>query len=245
MSIAIASVYCENIRSELLRLQYHLGYPSKSNIRCPIFQQDKIIYIRALPQDAVIPTMPIKSLPLILHDADIRTFLHDNHEGCGWVVKPPFCTNGEGLKFCKTVEKVIQALKLLSRTICSRKGIPYLLLQPCLDNRKEYKVVCLNGHPKYISNHSRGSKGRKFCNEEEVKAFAFNVLQSISHRDDFIINMLCRVDVMTYKGRMVVNELESFEAATPGPRDSEAQVVPFLVEFWQHQLMLLANELMC
>jgi hypothetical protein len=49
---------------------------------------------------------------------------------------------------------------------------------------------------------------------------------------------------MCYQGRYVVNELESFEALFSGPRDHEDVVIPFLVGFWKHQLMLAAISLL-
>jgi hypothetical protein len=91
--------------------------------------------------------------------------------------------------------------------------------------------------------HSRSGTGTAFGIEQEIMEFAGSILANYSVEES-IVDMLCRVDVMCYQGKYVVNELESFEALFSGPRDHEDVVIPFLVEFWKHQLMLAAISLL-
>lgn len=219
----------------------HIGFPGAGTIGCSIFQQDKFGYLGALPTGCVIPTYRVE-LPLNLNEDELKAFLREHTEGCGWVVKPPFCTNCEGVTFCKTAEDVYGVLHSMEETFFER-DLPYLMVQPTLVNRKEYKVVCLKRVPKYISMHSRSGTGTAFGNEQEIMEFARRILVDYSVEES-IVDMLCRVDVMCYQGRYVVNELESFEALFSGPRDHEDVVIPFLVEFWKHQLMLAAISLL-
>jgi len=240
---------CREIRHELQRLSNHIGFPTGLNLSCPIFLQDKLSYIRSLPQHHVIPSYCV-SLPLVtplrdFEEVGLINFLSNHSEGCGWVVKAPFTTNGEGVSFCKTKEDVLEALRRDQKKFAPR-DINYLIVQPCLENAKEYKVVCLGGHPQYISKHSRSGKGSAFSTRHEVMTFARKMLTIISENNQsVIVNMLCRVDVMMYKDKLVVNEFESFEALYSGPGDHEYMVTPFLIEFWKHKLMLAANELLC
>jgi hypothetical protein len=244
---------CSSIFAELARLRNHVGFPALGSIGCPVFQQDKFRYISSLPRDRIIPTEKIL-LPLS-NEGEISfaerealfKFLELTTEGSGYVVKAPFSTNGEGVSFCRSKEEVLHTIYIMAGKFDGR-AFGYLMVQPCLKNKRECKVVCLNGMPKYISKHSRSSKGTSFKGilREDIMAFAQDMLFYFrSHVEESIVNMLCRVDVMMYNGRLVVNELESFEAQFTGPRNVEAQVIPFLVDFWKHQIMLAANEVLC
>jgi len=48
-----------DIYNELQRLYYHPGFPSKCHLQCPIFTQDKMKYIEALPSGLMMPTFKI------------------------------------------------------------------------------------------------------------------------------------------------------------------------------------------
>jgi len=84
----------------------------------------------------------------------------DNEEkiGCGWVIKAPFTTNCEAVKFPKSFDSMQQYMRILSRKYFGH--IPYLMIQPCMYNRKEYKVVALNNVPTYIASIATG-RGKK------------------------------------------------------------------------------------
>ena len=95
--------------------------------------------------------------------------------------------------------------------------IPYALLQVCLLNRREYRVVAVNGKVAFISiNNLARNRGKAFSNQDDILMFAQRALDMLKVRclgamTDFII----RIDVMINNyGVLVVNEFESFEAAT-------------------------------
>ena len=168
---------CTDIIDEIQRLRSHDGFPSGENINCPVFLQDKFVYIKALEKfglcipsyQAFLPDYPAESTesyayrvkktdtkrtPLCNHQRNVDNkalkpldvFLDDVNEGNGWVVKYPFVTNSEGIKFCHNKSSVIQMIlreRLKYSHIWGR--IPYAIIQPKLFNRKEYKVVLLGG----------------------------------------------------------------------------------------------------
>lgn len=49
----------DELYSELERLKYHSGFPSNEDIFCPIWRQDKIEYLRALPPRYILPTCQV------------------------------------------------------------------------------------------------------------------------------------------------------------------------------------------
>lgn len=57
-----------------------------------------------------------------------------NSEGCGWVVKAPFTTNGAYVKFGNTLEDIVAIIE--SAKIKFENLIPYVMLQPKMMNRK-------------------------------------------------------------------------------------------------------------
>ena len=53
---------------ELQRLKYHVGFPHKDELCCPIFTQDKWQYLQALPSSAIMATYKIPIYPGISFD---------------------------------------------------------------------------------------------------------------------------------------------------------------------------------
>ncbi len=53
----------------------------------------------------------------------------------------PYTTNREFVKYAKTAEDILRYV-LLAREIYGTR-VPYAMIQPCLQNKKEYKVVAL------------------------------------------------------------------------------------------------------
>lgn len=45
--------------SNLQRLKGHPGFPTGENLRCPIFLQDKFVYLRAMPHKLCLPTLKV------------------------------------------------------------------------------------------------------------------------------------------------------------------------------------------
>ena len=145
-------------------------------------------------------------------------FTIQNNEGCGWVLKAPFTTNSEHVRFPKSFDALMECLMTCSR---DQSRFPYIIIQPCLYNRKEMKVVCFGGKPLYVSKSSakRSSDGtnRSISIKPHGKLFEFveNAMQCyLTHCPYAILDGLFRVDVMQTKDKeYVVNEFESLEAA--------------------------------
>lgn len=101
--------------------------------------------------------------------------------------------------------------------------LPYVMLQPFLLNNLEHKVVCFNGKALYEANIDNSNKpgGRKqtFPNGiTKVDRFrlAEEVIRTLRVKCPFAeLSSLVRVDIFycDYLNKMVVNELESLEAA--------------------------------
>lgn len=50
----------ESIYSELQRLRYHPGFPNMASLECPMFTQNKILYLKALPDSMILPSFKIR-----------------------------------------------------------------------------------------------------------------------------------------------------------------------------------------
>lgn len=163
----------------------------------------------------------------------------------GWVVKAPFTTNCHYVKFPKTIDKVIKLIKNApEHQVVGFNQIPYLMVQPCMHNRKEYKVVMLNHHPIYVSSLSNSNKRSKsgICkafggegnDKQELLAFCAAQLTELKNNcPSAITDGLFRVDVFqNFDGTMVVNEFESLEAAHFGTPGQEIKVSDFLFRYW-------------
>ena len=159
----------------------------------------------------------------------IHEFLRNEDIGNGWVVKAPFTTNSHGVRFCSAssgdaVWRTIQALSTLMGSI-----VPYVILQPRLRNKKEYRFLCLDGKVVYkVLKNADSSKGTSFAGAHD---FAQSALLTLSERvPSCMSRFMVRVDVMELDGKLVVNEFESFEALFTGK--GEHATVMFLSEFW-------------
>jgi hypothetical protein len=139
-----------DVLEALKRLKDHNGFPMGNSLTCPVFLQHKFDYLASLPKFMTCPTLPMKFGRLSSdHLRDLEWFMQGHDEGRGWVVKMPFVTNCEGLQYCHSPERVI---KMVEHTIqCFHGRVPYLMIQPCLANKREYKVVVLNGEAKYLA----------------------------------------------------------------------------------------------
>ena len=139
--------HCCDVFKELERLRDHPGCPSSHELKCPVFTQDKYLYLESLPQI----TNPTLRIPLPFSSQDgqcmeikqrIREFIEAGYdEGEGFVLKPPFETNcgARLLKVCTASQGHIHKnLDVLSYNCYPR--LDYVMLQPKMKNRKEYKV---------------------------------------------------------------------------------------------------------
>jgi hypothetical protein len=217
---------CDDLFPLLEQLRDHPGWPSGDQISCPIFTQDKYEYLSALPT-LTNPTLKVM-LPFNSSDQnyshtmrEIREFVAmDYKENEGFVVKPPFETNcgPHLLKFCKQsagVDAVFRAVEMLSGNCYPR--LPYVMIQPTMRNRKEYKVVLFNGKYQYVNYKPKTpthSHAFSYEPHERLRRFAEYAVSELKVCcPGAITDGLVRVDVFqTATKSLVVNEFESLEA---------------------------------
>jgi len=223
---AMSNWNCDDLFPLLEQLRDHPGWPSGDQLSCPIFTQDKYEYLSALPT-LTNPTLKVM-LPFNSSDqkyshtmCEIREFIAiDYKENEGFVVKPPFETNcgPHLLKFCKQsagVSGVFRAVEMLSNNCYPR--LPYVMIQPTVRNRKEYKVVLFNGKYQYVNNKPKTpphSHAFSYEPHERLRRFAEYAVSELSVCcPGAITDGLVRVDVFqTATKSLVVNEFESLEA---------------------------------
>jgi hypothetical protein len=161
-------------------------------------------------------------------------------------LKLPFTTNGEGLKFCKTTGDVINQARKNAADFGHRMS--YSMLQPCLANRKEYKVTVVDGKATFVADiNQRASLGEPFSQapHRELKAFAeqcCDILESCC--DGALIHPLLRVDIMQTRNGIVVNEFESIEACFYSKQFDkfELQTHDYLRQYWTQTITFLVTE---
>ena len=173
------------------------------------------------------------------------------NDSAGWIVKAPFTTNSHYIRFCHFIEEVLQCLNSASEDLtvgfCQ---IPYLMVQPCLYNRREYKVVCIKGDPYYIAKIGcdtlKCSNGinKAFIdkkNPAELFEFCKQALAEYKTRCPYsITDGLFRIDVLQMRsGKFVVNEFESLEATyydSSASGNKEFKVRSFIEEYWDREI---------
>ena len=231
------------IKELLGTMMNHIGWPSGRHLQCPVFTQDKIEYIRSC-HEVTIPTLKIDFGMDVT--GEILKFTEQYDEGHGWILKLPFTTNGEGLKFCKTVGDIFNGIRINALEFGGR--LSYSMLQPCLANRKEYKIIILQGHAKYVADISqRKNCGTPFSDSPHtnLKKLAEKVCEIFEARcAGALVLPLLRVDIMKSKNGLVVNELESLEACYFSKQFDEFEAATYvgLQTFWKENIMLLVQE---
>ncbi len=129
--------------------------------------------------------------------------------------------------------------------------IPYVMIQACMFNRKEYKVVLAEGKAVYlasIAGHNKkvstGGINKSFSSRphHDLMEFAENVVIEVKSVCPFMItDGLFRVDVFEKLDHSyVVNEFEGFEANYPaGNNDANLNfgVTDFLRTYWSHKIV--------
>lgn len=171
-----------------------------------------------------------------LINSSVRFIRSTKHENCGWVVKMPFTTNSMSIRYCKDLDAIMSAIDGFATEFEGRNH--YTMLQPCLANKREYKVVCHNKVPIYIGNIGT-AKGKSFAHYQDVMQFAKTAINELLfHCPSVLIDGLFRVDIMsTVTGRFVVNEFESIEANSSSKNFySQIQTSTFLQQYWIRQL---------
>lgn len=164
-------------------------------------------------------------------------------EGEGWVVKFPYTTNRNGLRYVHNVEQLISTL--YARYEQFGTIIPYAMLQPCMANKREYKLVYLNGQFSHFASNS--SQGKAFLTDSQAREraiiFGHDVIKLIKTQcSAAVTDGLMRVDIFrNCYGNYVVNELESLEASHWGSagtkgKANEDRVHVFLLNYWKEKL---------
>jgi len=144
---------------------------------------------------------------------------------------------------CKTLEMVISTIESYPVTA---SGIPYCMVQPRLENTKEYKIVFIGETFSHTIPNAKGT-GEGFCEEPILRAFAEAALVSIkSSCAETITDGLFRVDIMKRaNGNLVVNEFESLEAIAYSKmhHSHEQLIVSFLENYWTDIIVKIIHEL--
>lgn len=232
------------IQEYLLTLRGRIGWPEGKHLTCPVLTQDKHQYIKSCHM-ITLPTLKIDFAKADFID-DVKEFIKRHNEGCGWVLKLPFTTNGEGLKFCKSLEDIIRMARKNAQDFGHRMS--YSMLQPCLENRKEYKVCIFDGKATFVADiNQRSGIGIPFSTapHTDIKIFAeqaCEVLESLC--EGALALPLLRVDIMQTRNGIVVNEFESVEACFFSKRFDtfELQAQNFLREYWVSTISSLVTE---
>lgn len=229
------------LEEELWRLSDHKGFPTGKNLKCPVFLQDKIRYIRAVPQYTN-PTLRVilnKRGQFESSRATIALFMAKTNYEKGWVVKMPYTTNCEYIKICRDLVEVIDALRAACSIYFGR--IEYAMLQPCMRNRREYKVVMFNKQPQYIAGISQNpASARAFIGPKDgskywIFKFAENAVRELEKCcPEAITDGLLRVDIFqNVENKLVVNEFESLEANISCKNiNKQLQTVDHMRQYW-------------
>jgi hypothetical protein len=172
----------------------------------------------------------------------------NEENGCGWVIKAPFTTNSESVRYPKSFEAMQGFMRSLSSKYYGH--LPYLMIQPCMYNRREVKIVALNNQPVFKAGISTGFNSRSKSGiskvfgdiKEDILPFASQALQKFRDAVPFAItDGLFHIDIFqTAAGQMVVNEFESldavYESRVPG---GDAATYNFLQNYWHEKIQSL------
>ncbi len=252
--------HVKDLETQLQRLRGHRGFPNSDNLACPIFLQDKYKYIQTVPEHCN-NTLRVNLVECCEFDSQtcemIKQFMRDNHEEncktgecCGWVVKAPWTTNCDFVKYPKSESQVFRWLKFCCEEFYHI--MPYIMLQACMSNRKEYKVIMLNREPVYLAESIGQNIGKSFSLYPHLNLFTFakRALDTLCERLPCVLSDgLVRVDIFRNKdGMFVVNEFESLEANYYSKNDKgmldEVMTRTFLYKYYAVKLNRYAKELL-
>lgn len=116
----------------------------------------------------------------------------------------------------------------------------YVMLQPCMKNKNEDKVVLVGLKPFYIADKNiNPRRGHRTADVDELFEFAVRAAKLLKQRNpNFLSDGLVRVDIFrNSNGHLVVNEIESLEANySKQPLELEMQVTVALAAYWENIL---------
>lgn len=175
------------------------------------------------------------------YDSQSR-FVTDNSDENGFVVKMPYTTNSEFIKFAKDYAQVLEHIALAARQYAER--VCYTMVQPCMHNRQEYRVVVLGGQAQYLATVEKKAKGadtHKFSVSPHTSLFEFaeNAVRALRMRcPEAIADYIMRVDIFQRKdGRLVVNEFESLEACIYSAKNGETKAKTWMAVYLHEKLI--------
>lgn len=259
-----------NIYATLFSTLYcHEGFPYGPLLRCPVFTQDKYEYLRRFPDSLTLPTLKIPMFKGSMEDVElykVETMVKDFMKGQSadqkYIVKAPFVTNKQHYQsHASSFESIMTALNAvyadqhvkISRRKCYE--IPYMMLQCRVPDSTEPKLAFIGGQFSHFCGHRKGTAGSRGVikslpshSQQDIIAFAETVVTIMQHFDDLkvILDGLIRVDLFDDgKGKLVVNEIESLEAAY-NVTDEEAnnRVQTFLDQYWEKKIYDSINNLL-
>ena len=179
----------------------------------------------------------------------LYSFIIDNDEGCGWVIKAPFTTNSAVIRFPKTPDDIFEQLNALYNTF--HGSLPYLMLQACMYNRKEYKIVMFDGEPLFRggdkgSGNKRSTDGvnQSFSTNENLLQFSLEaIIAAKLSCSSLLCDGLFRVDIfINAQNNLVVNEFESLEAYYHcANHNEEMAFFELLNKFWCDKVVFCVN----
>jgi len=240
----------EVLLEELKRLQDHKGFPYRDFLFCPAFTQDKFLYLFLLREytipslrislklcegDMVIPASVVEEIRVFIAAHNIDESTEESPEACKFVFKMPFTTHSQAIVFPSTLQEILEAIQIMFRRYKGK--IHYGILQPCLKNRKEYKIIFNNGSFLHENFEPKTPKGSKcFGDSASRRVFAEEVMSVLKERiPGLLYAPVMRLDIMFYKGKMVLNEVESLEAVSQGPKDYK--LYAHIDSFWRDYII--------
>ena len=127
-----------------------------------------------------------------------------------------------------------------SKTVADK--YPYVMIQPCMSNRKENKVACFQGQPMHICSIKRGGNdnSKKISKtDNEILLFAQDAINIFKLNCPYAItDGLFRVDMFqNAQGKLVVNEFESLEANYSSSKHlDESFILRYLHHYWKNMI---------
>lgn len=185
-----------------------------------------------------------------------------HNEGLGMVVKAPFVTNGKHYLTTgiKTAESIVENIESVSEQF-GKVGcypVPYVMVQPCMINRLEKKIVCVGGQYCYTLHPQCGKLGREYRYEGDMEARYAEIAEDTIYRlkkslPECVLDGLVRVDIFETSRNdengvpiWVVNEVESLEAIFECPDATKlAGVQRKLTQYWVAVIGGLIREANC
>ena len=162
----------------------------------------------------------------------MHSFLEDNDEGCGWVVKLPFTSNREFVKRCATPTAVVEAVIQAGHRYFPR--VNYAIVQAWLNNDMEYQVVMICGTPLYVIPRRLPSvSAKRFSTRPHpvLIQWAKRAVEALSQAvPQTNCDGLVRVDILETKvGNFVVNGFENFDVDVNSRDDFLIQCQGFIM----------------